>query len=184
MGRYDDVYRRSLADPAGFWAEAAGAIRWRRQWNRVLDPSSPKHPRWFDGGELNTADNAVDAHVDRGGGESESEGGGGGGLRGGEGGGGGGSRTRSHRGRGDRRRAARRVRDGGRRRSTLRPLHERHHRPAQGNRARQRRPRGGAEVEHEEPLRREPRRTLLGGERHRLGGRAVVHRLCAAPARL
>ncbi len=66
MGRYDDVYRRSLQDPAGFWAEAADAIRWRRQWNRVLDPASPKQPRWFDGGELNTCENAVDVHVDQG----------------------------------------------------------------------------------------------------------------------
>src|SRR5260221_7581008 len=66
MGRYDDVYRRSLQDPAGFWAEAADAIRWRRQWNRALDPASPKQPRWFDGGELNTCENAVDVHVDQG----------------------------------------------------------------------------------------------------------------------
>jgi propionyl-CoA synthetase len=66
MGRYDEVYRRSLEDPAGFWAEAAGAIRWRRKWDRVLDPSSPKHPRWFQGGELNTCENAIDVHVDQG----------------------------------------------------------------------------------------------------------------------
>ena len=30
MGRYDEVFRRSLTDPAGFWAEAAAGLRWRR----------------------------------------------------------------------------------------------------------------------------------------------------------
>ena len=37
MSRYDDVYRRSLADPDGFWAEAAEALDWSRRWDRVLD---------------------------------------------------------------------------------------------------------------------------------------------------
>ena len=66
MGRYDEVYRRSLQDPAGFWAEAAGALRWRKKWDRVLDPANPKRPRWFDGGQLNTCENALDVHVETG----------------------------------------------------------------------------------------------------------------------
>src|SRR4051812_45569534 len=66
MGRYREVYGRSLEDPAGFWAEAAGAIRWRKKWDRVLDPANPNHPRWFDGGQLNTCENAVDVHVESG----------------------------------------------------------------------------------------------------------------------
>ncbi len=69
MGRYQEVYRRSLQDPEGFWAEAAGALRWRNKWHRVLDPKSPARPRWFDGGELNTCENAVDVHVEAGRGE-------------------------------------------------------------------------------------------------------------------
>ena len=66
MGRYQEVYRRSLQDPAGFWAEAASALRWRKKWDRVLDPASPKRPRWFEGGELNTCENALDVHLDAG----------------------------------------------------------------------------------------------------------------------
>ena len=66
MGRYDEVYRRSLEDPAGFWAEAAGAIKWRRKWDRVYDPANPKQPKWFQGGELNTCENALDVHVESG----------------------------------------------------------------------------------------------------------------------
>ena len=69
-------------------------------------------------------------------------------------------------------------------RSALHPLHQRHDRSAQGHRARLRRPRRGADLDHARPLRRQARRGLLGGERRRLGGRAQLHRLCAALRRL
>ncbi|MFM2041864.1 MAG: propionate--CoA ligase [Pseudomonadota bacterium] len=62
-GPYDTLYRRSLADPAGFWADAAAAIDWTRPWDRVLDDSRAPLYRWFAGGELNTCWNAVDRHV-------------------------------------------------------------------------------------------------------------------------
>ena len=35
--RLDEIHRRSLADPEGFWGEAAGQIDWYRKWDRVLD---------------------------------------------------------------------------------------------------------------------------------------------------
>jgi propionyl-CoA synthetase len=66
MGRYDEEFRRSLQDPEGFWGEAAKALRWRKGWDRVLDRDDPKHPRWFQGGELNTCENALDVHVESG----------------------------------------------------------------------------------------------------------------------
>ena len=66
MGRYDEVFRRSLQDPEGFWAEAASSLRWRKKWDRVLDRKDPARPRWFEGGELNTCENAIDAHVESG----------------------------------------------------------------------------------------------------------------------
>ena len=69
-------------------------------------------------------------------------------------------------------------------RSALHPLHLGHHRAAQGRGARQRRPHGRAEMVDEESLRRRAGRMLLGGLRHRLGGRPQLHRLCAALARL
>jgi propionyl-CoA synthetase len=68
-GRFDEVYTRSLRDPAGFWAEAAEAIHWERRWDRVLDDSRPPFYRWFTGGRLNTCYNAVDRHVEGGRGE-------------------------------------------------------------------------------------------------------------------
>jgi propionyl-CoA synthetase len=63
---YQSAYERSLRDPEGFWAEAAGEISWFRRWDRVLDASRAPFVRWFPGGELNTCYNAVDRHVARG----------------------------------------------------------------------------------------------------------------------
>ena len=66
MGRYEDVFNRSLSDPAGFWAEAAQAIDWYEQPQIILDDSNPPFYRWFRGGRLNTCHNALDRHVDSG----------------------------------------------------------------------------------------------------------------------
>ena len=68
-GQYDDAYARSLADPEGFWGEAAAGIDWTRRWDRVLDDANPPYYRWFAGGELNTCYNALDRHVENGRGE-------------------------------------------------------------------------------------------------------------------
>jgi propionyl-CoA synthetase len=69
MGRYEDVYRRSLADPEGFWAEAARAIDWIEPWHKVLDRSNSPFDRWFTGAKLNTSYNCLDRHVEAGHGE-------------------------------------------------------------------------------------------------------------------
>jgi len=61
--RYAEAYRRSLADPEGFWGEAAQGIQWEKRWDRVLDADNPPFYRWFPGGRLNTCHNALDRHV-------------------------------------------------------------------------------------------------------------------------
>jgi propionyl-CoA synthetase len=66
MGRYEEVYRRSLEDPDRFWAEAARAIDWVEPWKRVLDDDRAPFYRWFVGGRLNTCHNALDRHVEGG----------------------------------------------------------------------------------------------------------------------
>src|SRR5919198_3581295 len=66
MGRFDEVYRRSLDDPEAFWAEAAAAIDWDEPWERVLDGSRAPFSRWFAGGRMNTCHNALDRHVEHG----------------------------------------------------------------------------------------------------------------------
>ena len=69
MGRFDEVYQRSLTDPEGFWAEAAEEISWYKRWDKVLDDSNPPFYRWFEGGVTNTCYNALDRHVEAGRGE-------------------------------------------------------------------------------------------------------------------
>jgi propionyl-CoA synthetase len=63
MGRYQEEFRRSLAQPDQFWREAAGLIDWYTGPAVVLDRSNPPFYRWFTGGTLNTCFNAVDRHV-------------------------------------------------------------------------------------------------------------------------
>ena len=60
---YREQYQRSLADPAGFWAEAANAIHWIRKPSTILDDSAAPLYRWFTDGTLNTCFNALDRHV-------------------------------------------------------------------------------------------------------------------------
>ena len=40
---YDELYRRSVEDPEGFWGEMAARLTWRSPWNRVLE-WSPHNP--------------------------------------------------------------------------------------------------------------------------------------------
>ena len=61
--RYHEVHARSLADPEGFWAEAAREIDWIEPAKKVFDPSSGAYGRWFTGGVVNTCYNALDRHV-------------------------------------------------------------------------------------------------------------------------
>ena len=78
---------------------------------------------------------------------------------------------------------ARALHAGGRHGPALHPLHLRHHRPAEGRGPDQRRPHGGAGLVDAEHLRGRARRRLLGGLGRRLGGRAFLHLLRAAPRR-
>jgi len=61
---YEALYRRSLEDPDGFWAEQAGRIDWFRApamiGNWSYDPVAIK---WFEDGVLNLCHNCVDRHL-------------------------------------------------------------------------------------------------------------------------
>jgi len=63
MGRYQELFQRSIQDPAGFWGDAAQAITWIKKWDKVLDDSNAPFYRWFAGAEMNTCFNAVDRHA-------------------------------------------------------------------------------------------------------------------------
>ena len=63
MSRYAQEFQRSLADPEGFWGDAATDIDWYQAPTVVLDRSRPPFYRWFADGVMNTCFNAVDRHV-------------------------------------------------------------------------------------------------------------------------
>ena len=67
-GTYDEVYGRWRGAPESFWAEVAEAIHWYKKWDKILDASRPPFYRWFTGGMVNTCYNALDRHVEQGGG--------------------------------------------------------------------------------------------------------------------
>jgi acetyl-CoA synthetase len=62
LAEYEALYRRSVDDPEGFWAEQARTLHWQKTWDKVLD-WQPPNARWFVGGRLNVCVNCVDRHV-------------------------------------------------------------------------------------------------------------------------
>ena len=58
-----EIYARAEADPEGFWAEQAGALRWSRPWDTVME-WNPPWVKWFLGGRLNISVNCLDVHVE------------------------------------------------------------------------------------------------------------------------
>jgi propionyl-CoA synthetase len=63
---YDAAFEKSIKDPDAFWAEAGEKVHWYKKWDTVLDDSNKPFYRWFKGGEINTAYNALDYHIDQG----------------------------------------------------------------------------------------------------------------------
>ncbi|HVG26047.1 MAG TPA: acetate--CoA ligase [Acidobacteriaceae bacterium] len=59
---YEALYKRSVEDPEGFWAEAAAELDWFQRWNSVISGEGPD-TTWFAGGRLNLAHNCVDRHA-------------------------------------------------------------------------------------------------------------------------
>ena len=64
---YDEMYRRSVDDPEGFWREQAGRLDWSRPFTTVADVSYDTrdlHVRWYEGGTLNASYNCIDRHLE------------------------------------------------------------------------------------------------------------------------
>jgi len=62
--QYDMLYRRSLEDPDGFWAEQARRIDWVSAPTRIANASyDPVDIKWFEDGVLNLCHNCVDRHL-------------------------------------------------------------------------------------------------------------------------
>ena len=63
---YRAMYRRSIEDPDGFWADMANEhVDWFRKWDRVADWTFEGDVgiRWFDGAKVNVAYNCLDRHL-------------------------------------------------------------------------------------------------------------------------
>jgi acetyl-CoA synthetase len=62
LEEYESLYRRSVEDTEGFWAEVAKELHWFAPWTKVLD-WQPPHAKWFLGGKINLCYNSVDRHA-------------------------------------------------------------------------------------------------------------------------
>ena len=67
--QYEEMYQRSVKDPAGFWGEQADQyLSWFKKWDSVLDWSFKQddlHINWFKGGKLNVSHNCLDRHLEQ-----------------------------------------------------------------------------------------------------------------------
>jgi acetyl-CoA synthetase len=63
--RYQEMYRRSLADPEGFWSEQGKRLDWFKPYSKVKDVSftGKVHIRWYHDGKLNASYNCLDRHL-------------------------------------------------------------------------------------------------------------------------
>jgi len=64
--KYEDMYRRSVADQEGFWADEARKLEWMQPFKNVKDVSFDAknlHIRWFYDGTLNVSVNCIDRHL-------------------------------------------------------------------------------------------------------------------------
>ena len=62
---YQEIYKKSINDPEGFWAEQAETFQWRKKWDKVLDWNFREPSvKWFVGGKLNITENCLDRHLE------------------------------------------------------------------------------------------------------------------------
>jgi acetyl-CoA synthetase len=62
LAEYEALYKRSVDDPEGFWADVAKELDWFTPWTRVLEGAMGS-AKWFTGGKLNLSHNCVDRHA-------------------------------------------------------------------------------------------------------------------------
>lgn len=62
---YETLYKKSVEDPEGFWAEMAEKhLTWYKKWNKVLEYDFTKPQiKWFQGGKINVSYNCLDRHI-------------------------------------------------------------------------------------------------------------------------
>jgi acetyl-CoA synthetase len=66
QGQYEEMYKRSISDPQGFWAEHGKRIDWFTPFTKVKHTSFDPHDvsiKWFEDGVTNVAHNCIDRHL-------------------------------------------------------------------------------------------------------------------------
>jgi len=64
LDEYNEIYRRSINDPAKFWGEMAEQLDWYKKWDKVLvEDFREGKQEWFVGGKLNISHNCLDRHL-------------------------------------------------------------------------------------------------------------------------
>ena len=68
MEEFEKIYKRSIDDPEGFWAERAEElVEWDKKWDTVLEADfDTPEVKWFKNGRLNVAYNCLDRHLKNG----------------------------------------------------------------------------------------------------------------------
>ena len=64
--KYEEMYKRSVEDPQGFWGEHGKRIDWFTAYSKVKDTSFDAHNvsiKWFEDGVTNVAHNCIDRHL-------------------------------------------------------------------------------------------------------------------------
>ncbi|MBB5254764.1 AMP-binding protein [Sulfurisphaera ohwakuensis] len=69
LEEYRQIWERSIKNPEEFWNEIAKELIWFNPYTKVLSYKSPDNYRWFVGGKINIAYNALDRWVKQGMGE-------------------------------------------------------------------------------------------------------------------
>jgi acetyl-CoA synthetase len=64
--QYNEMYKRSIDDPEGFWSEIAEGFWWDKKWDKVFDYSykGDIFIKWFEGAKTNITVNALDRHLE------------------------------------------------------------------------------------------------------------------------
>src|SRR6478752_386489 len=64
--KYEEMYKRSVSDPEGFWAEHGKRIDWSKPFSKVKNASFDAKNvsiKWFEDGVTNVAHNCIDRHL-------------------------------------------------------------------------------------------------------------------------
>jgi acetyl-CoA synthetase len=64
--KYQEMYKRSVGDPNGFWGEVGKRIDWIKPYTKVKNSSYDPHNvsiKWFEDGTLNVSANCIDRHL-------------------------------------------------------------------------------------------------------------------------